>query len=95
MAHQTNNAFFFKLALVLSLVLMMSIAESVNLRVGFKKQDAADAVCNSVHGTESDETCSSVAQEFNLSLDEFLAINPNINCDSVFVGQRLCVDGSA
>ncbi|KAL1560713.1 hypothetical protein AAHA92_10895 [Salvia divinorum] len=92
MAQINNNSLFLKLALVLSLVLLISVAESVN--IGFGKQDAA-LVCNSVHGTVSDETCSSVAQDFKLSLDDFLAINPNINCDSIFVGQWLCVDGSA
>ncbi|KAL1555586.1 hypothetical protein AAHA92_11303 [Salvia divinorum] len=94
MAHQTSNALF-KLALVFTLVFMIiSTAESVNRGMGFKKQDA-DAVCNSVHGQVSGETCTSVAQDFSLSLEDFLAINPNINCDSVFVGQWLCVDGSA
>ncbi|CAI9102505.1 OLC1v1000786C1 [Oldenlandia corymbosa var. corymbosa] len=54
----------------------------------------ATPICKSVHGTELDETCTSVAQKFQLTFEAFLAINPNINCDSIFVGQWLCVKGT-
>ncbi|KAH6826279.1 hypothetical protein C2S53_012240 [Perilla frutescens var. hirtella] len=87
---QANNTLF-KLLLVLSLLLMISTTESI--RFGFGNQDSSP-VCNSVHGADSGETCSTVAQEFGLSLQDFLNINPNINCDAIFVGQWVCVDGS-
>nr|GLL43127.1 lysM domain-containing protein ARB_03442-like isoform X1 [Ipomoea trifida] len=51
----------------------------------------AKAECDQVYGQEFGDTCSSIADKFNLSLDSFLAINPNINCDSIFVGEWLCV----
>ncbi|KAL8472246.1 hypothetical protein ACS0TY_028831 [Phlomoides rotata] len=89
---QASNTMFFKLAIVLTLVLMISLTESRNLDTKSKNDDTL--VCNSVHGQVSGETCTSVAQDFGLSLDGFLEINPNINCDAVFVGEWLCVEAS-
>lgn len=51
----------------------------------------AKAECKVVYGQEFGDTCTSTAQKFSLSLDSFLAINPNLNCDSIFVGEWLCV----
>lgn len=62
--------------------------------VGFGKIDAATVSCDAIYGQEDGDTCFSVAQMFKLSLDSFLEINLNINCDAIFVGQWLCVDGS-
>ncbi|CAK9141559.1 unnamed protein product [Ilex paraguariensis] len=85
---------FFNLVLILSLLFMVSMAESRQLGIGFGKAKATP-VCNSVYGAEDGDTCISVAQKFKLSDDFFLKINPNINCDTIFVGQWLCTDGSA
>ncbi|CAN6571705.1 unnamed protein product [Malus baccata var. baccata] len=76
------------LILVLSLVLMISIAESRQLG---KK---GDVVCESVYGAEEGDTCESVIQKFKLTSDSFLSINPNLNCDNFFVGQWLCTEGT-
>lgn len=51
--------------------------------------------CDAVHGAKEGDTCFAVAQEFNLTLAQFTAINPNIDCEKVFVGQWLCVMGTA
>ena len=50
--------------------------------------------CDAVFGVGSGDTCFVVAQLFNLTADEFSTINPNLNCESLFVGQWLCVDGT-
>ncbi|ONI18656.1 hypothetical protein PRUPE_3G230600 [Prunus persica] len=90
----SKMALILNLILVLSLVLMISIAESrqVGMGIGGKKPAA---VCAAVYGAEEGDTCTSVSEMFNLSLDFFLSINPNINCDNFFVGQWLCTAGSA
>ncbi|KAM1919420.1 hypothetical protein ACFX15_023358 [Malus domestica] len=81
------------LILVLSLVLMISIAESRQLgTVGFGEK--GDVVCESVYGAEEGDTCESVIQKFKLTSDSFLSINPNLNCDNFFVGQWLCTEGT-
>ncbi|KAM5580909.1 hypothetical protein ABKV19_010230 [Rosa sericea] len=82
------------LILVVSLLLIISLAESKLLGVTFKDDNSA-IVCNSVYGAKAGDTCGSVVDKFELSLDFFLSINPNINCDSFFVGQWLCTDGTA
>lgn len=57
--------------------------------------DGFDADCNSVYGAEIGDSCNSVVEKFGLSsLDFFLSINPNCNCDAFFEGQWLCVDGN-
>ncbi|KAG8386916.1 hypothetical protein BUALT_Bualt03G0198600 [Buddleja alternifolia] len=89
-----SKSVFFILVLVLSFILMISVSESIPVGMGIGSEDSSP-VCNSVHGAESGETCSTVATEFNLSLQDFTNINPNINCDAIFVGQWLCIDGSA
>ncbi|MBA0628634.1 hypothetical protein Godav_023329 [Gossypium davidsonii] len=49
--------------------------------------------CVSIYGQQEGDTCFSITQAFNLTFDFFLQINPNLNCDTIFVGQWLCVDG--
>ncbi|KAK9924671.1 hypothetical protein M0R45_033025 [Rubus argutus] len=81
------------LLLVVSLLVMISVAHSKRLAVGFGGKNSA-AICNLIYGAEEGDTCSRVAQDFKLSLNFFLSINPNINCNSIFVGQWLCIDGT-
>lgn len=47
--------------------------------------------CNKVIGVQQGQTCSSIAQGSGLSQDDFLAFNPNINCNKIFVGQWVCL----
>ncbi|KAG2592209.1 hypothetical protein PVAP13_5NG531700 [Panicum virgatum] len=47
--------------------------------------------CSEVHGVQAGETCFTVAQAAGLTQDVFLGFNPNINCQSVFLGQWVCL----
>ncbi|CAN6702107.1 unnamed protein product [Malus baccata var. baccata] len=102
MAKSGNKmATLLNLILVLSLVLMISIAESRKLGISILMQCnvplefAEEAVaCDSVYGAEEGDTCESVIQKFQLGADFFLSINPNLNCDDFFVGQWLCTEGT-
>ncbi|PRQ21050.1 putative LysM domain-containing protein [Rosa chinensis] len=51
--------------------------------------------CDSVYGIKPTNQCSGIMQAFGLSADEFFAINPNLNCNAIFVGQWICISGSA
>ncbi|KAM5580873.1 hypothetical protein ABKV19_010202 [Rosa sericea] len=82
------------LFLVVALLLIISLAESKKLGIGFGGDNRA-VVCNSVYGAEAGDTCGSVVKKFKLTLQSFLNVNPNINCNSFFVGQWLCTDGTA
>ncbi|WJZ96277.1 hypothetical protein VitviT2T_014977 [Vitis vinifera] len=79
----------FNLVLMLSLLIFISMAESRIL--GAKK---ATPECDTVVGVESGDTCFDIAQKFQLTTDFFDSINPNLNCDALFVGQWVCVDGT-
>ncbi|KAM7490576.1 hypothetical protein LguiA_033497 [Lonicera macranthoides] len=85
---------FISLVLVLSFLLIISMADSRQLGVVSGKTEAATVSCDAVYGQKDGNTCYFVAQKFKLSTDSFLEINPNINCDAIFVGQWLCVYGS-
>ncbi|CAO1943404.1 unnamed protein product [Urochloa humidicola] len=47
--------------------------------------------CSKVHGVQQGETCFSIAQGTGLTQDNFLAFNPNINCQKLFIGQWVCL----
>ncbi|KDP26534.1 hypothetical protein JCGZ_17692 [Jatropha curcas] len=88
----TQTAIFFYFAVILSFLLIASFAEGRSLfGIGIK----AKPECDSVYGVNSGDTCFAVTQIFNLTTEFFDSINPNLNCTSLFVGQWLCVDGSA
>ncbi|XP_057731771.1 uncharacterized protein LOC130946896 isoform X1 [Arachis stenosperma] len=53
----------------------------------------AGPVCSSFHGVEIGETCDTIASRFEMSTADFLQLNPNINCSTMFVGQWVCVAG--
>ncbi|ESW31248.1 hypothetical protein PHAVU_002G222400 [Phaseolus vulgaris] len=75
----TSSALIFLSLLVMFLLVLTPAVEGVT--------------CNDVHGVEEGETCTSIFQGFNLQERHFLGINPNINCNFIFVGQWVCVDG--
>ncbi|KAK6932480.1 LysM domain [Dillenia turbinata] len=80
--------------LVLSLLLIVSVAESKRIgAIGFKKAEGTPT-CETVYSVVSGDTCSGIQQEFNLTEQFFDAINPNLNCDALFVAQWICVDGT-
>lgn len=51
--------------------------------------------CDTVVGVESGDTCFDIAQDFGLTTEFFNSINPNIKCDDLFVGQWVCIEGTA
>ncbi|KAJ7969393.1 Peptidoglycan-binding lysin domain [Quillaja saponaria] len=79
---------FLKLVLVSSFFVMMS--NNVIEGIGFEK-GTSTLECNTVYGALEGDTCTSVTQKFNLNPQFFLEINPNINCETIFVSQWLCL----
>ncbi|KAI3800342.1 hypothetical protein L1987_28432 [Smallanthus sonchifolius] len=49
--------------------------------------------CTSVVGVKNGDSCFGIAQAFQLSSGFFEYINPNLNCNKLFVGEWICVDG--
>ncbi|KAM5575273.1 hypothetical protein ABKV19_014294 [Rosa sericea] len=82
---------FLNVALVLCLFLIISSVESRKLISGGNGKPE----CDSVYGIKPTNQCTGIMQAFGLSADEFFAINPNLNCNAIFVGQWICISGSA
>ncbi|KAF9588324.1 hypothetical protein IFM89_008754 [Coptis chinensis] len=49
--------------------------------------------CKSVYGVHQGDTCFEIAQQLNMTIEYFNVINPNLNCNKLFIGQWVCVDG--
>ncbi|KAE8728801.1 hypothetical protein F3Y22_tig00004072pilonHSYRG00219 [Hibiscus syriacus] len=79
------------LVLIVAVMVLVSMAEGRRLVISRKSTPS----CVKVYGVESGDTCFSVTQTFNMTATFFYAMNPNLNCDSLFVGQWLCIAGSA
>ncbi|GAA0138970.1 hypothetical protein LIER_00610 [Lithospermum erythrorhizon] len=75
--------------LLLAFLLIISNAEC---RIS-PTEPAAFLSCTQVHGAEVGDTCTTIPQNFGLGAESFLEINPNMNCDNIFVGQWLCISG--
>ncbi|XVE80198.1 hypothetical protein DITRI_Ditri14bG0120400 [Diplodiscus trichospermus] len=79
--------------LIVALLVIVSMAES--REIGLLKGKKSAPSCNKVYGAVSGDTCFGVTNMFNLTTTFFDSINPNLDCDSLFVGQWLCVAGKA
>ncbi|KAF8011965.1 hypothetical protein BT93_I0175 [Corymbia citriodora subsp. variegata] len=86
-----KSAIFFNLVSILFFVLMISVAES--RVIGRVATSNPGLVCDKVVGVDGGDTCFSIAQQSQLSSVSFSSINPNLNCDALFVGQWLCISG--
>ncbi|OVA08002.1 Peptidoglycan-binding lysin domain [Macleaya cordata] len=95
MAKVSNKAaaMFFNLVLMISVLLIFSMAEG-RLLSGFGKAKATSPKCEFVVGVQSGDTCFDITQKFNTTAEFFTEINPNLQCDKLFVGQWLCVAGT-
>ncbi|KAI3466630.1 hypothetical protein Pfo_023293 [Paulownia fortunei] len=82
---------FLNFAMALTLLLMIiTMAESRSI---FGVKTSSKLSCDTVVGVKSEDTCFGIAKAYNLTETVFDAINPNLNCTALFVGQWLCVDG--
>ncbi|XVE81039.1 hypothetical protein DITRI_Ditri15bG0031000 [Diplodiscus trichospermus] len=89
----SKAAMLINLTLLLSLLLIFNMAESKFFGIGHLKAKKLTPTCLSIYGAEEGDTCFSITQAFNLTSDFFNQINPNLDCDQIFAGQWLCVDG--
>ncbi|KAL4338779.1 hypothetical protein HN51_049009 [Arachis hypogaea] len=76
--------------LISSFLLMMLLTPMV---AGQPTPSPRVPLCKVIHGVQQGETCASLTQDFSIDMPHFLQINPNINCNTIFVGQWVCVNG--
>ncbi|KAJ8549648.1 hypothetical protein K7X08_033355 [Anisodus acutangulus] len=86
------NMFLFLTFMILSCLLFITLAESNQVTNAVNRRRAL--TCLKVVNVKNGDTCFNVSKTFGLGSDVFNAINPNLNCTALFVGQWLCVDGT-
>uniref|UniRef100_M1C1H7 LysM domain-containing protein n=1 Tax=Solanum tuberosum TaxID=4113 RepID=M1C1H7_SOLTU len=79
--------------LILSLLLFITLVES-KITIHEGSSPKSEIECSKVVNVKDGDTCFDVSHTFGLGSDEFNAINPNLKCTALFVGQWLCVDGT-
>ncbi|XVF65614.1 hypothetical protein PTKIN_Ptkin09bG0263300 [Pterospermum kingtungense] len=89
----SNVAMYLNLLLLLSLLLILNMAESRLFLSRHAKARTLTPTCVNIYGAEEGDTCFGITQAFNLTSDFFNQINPNLNCDQMFVGEWICVNG--
>lgn len=52
------------------------------------------ATCQSFYTVVNGDICFSIAANFRITLDQIFSLNPNINCNNLQIGQRLCVSNT-
>ncbi|KAL3741950.1 hypothetical protein ACJRO7_017431 [Eucalyptus globulus] len=81
----------FKLLLVLSLVLVVFTAERKLMNVIVNDGVPQGAIqCKSLYSVQDGDTCDDLAQAFNLTMSTLNFLNPNLDCDNLFIGQWTC-----
>ncbi|KAK3011122.1 hypothetical protein RJ639_012681 [Escallonia herrerae] len=90
-----NNkaAMFFNLVLMISLLFIVSKVDSRTLGAGLTRGKPTPH-CDEVLSVESGDTCFAITQALNMTTAFFDAINPNLNCRNLFVGEWLCIAGT-
>ncbi|XWS27967.1 hypothetical protein CRYUN_Cryun25bG0025700 [Craigia yunnanensis] len=91
--YSNKSAMLTNFVLIVALLVIVSMAES--REIGLLKGKKSTPECNGVYGVVSGDTCFAVRKNFNLTTTFFESVNPNLECDSLFVGQWLCVAGKA
>ncbi|KAI4371691.1 hypothetical protein MLD38_010014 [Melastoma candidum] len=73
-------------SLVLAVVLATCMAVGDLNGMGVMDEKAPEQLglnCKTTYNVVAGDTCFDIAQQFNLTLAELLAINPGINCDDL------------
>ncbi|KAG5597035.1 hypothetical protein H5410_038267 [Solanum commersonii] len=89
---KANNYPINYLILVLSFLLILTSYQG--LAVFFKGTNIENPDCNRIYAAQAGDTCESLIKFFNLKAQDFSDINPNLNCDKIFVGEWLCTNGT-
>ncbi|KAK4368519.1 hypothetical protein RND71_012311 [Anisodus tanguticus] len=83
----------YKSTIVFSFVLLFILSISMAVAAGIGTNSAL--ICSKIYGTNIGDTCFSIMQQFSVTPDAFTTFNPNLNCDKMFVGEWICLDGSS
>ncbi|KAM3301747.1 hypothetical protein P3S67_016249 [Capsicum chacoense] len=80
------------LILVLSFLILLTPYQG--LAEFFKGTNIENPVCTRIHAAQAGDTCESLIEFFDLKAEDFNNINPNLNCNKIFVGEWICTNGT-
>ncbi|KAM3222056.1 hypothetical protein P3L10_021326 [Capsicum annuum] len=80
------------LILVLSFLILLTSYQGL-AGAFFKGTTIANPDCRNTYAAEAGDTCESLIEFFNLKAEDFSNLNPNLNCEKIFVGEWLCING--
>ncbi|KAL1560711.1 hypothetical protein AAHA92_10893 [Salvia divinorum] len=98
MANYAKAKAFLSIAAILLALVIVHVAESRALpKSGSDHRSKRKPIllCTEVYGAVDGDTCFSITKSFNLTSDFFTTMNPNLDCDKIFISQWLCVNGLA
>ncbi|KAM3222055.1 hypothetical protein P3L10_021325 [Capsicum annuum] len=95
MAKGSNNSIncYFNVALVLTFLLILTPSMG---RVFISNSEASQAIptCTTIYNVDTGDTCNNIIKLFDLRAKDFSSLNPNLNCDDLFVGEYVCLNGT-
>ncbi|TMW81532.1 hypothetical protein EJD97_009090 [Solanum chilense] len=80
--------------LILGLSFLLILTSYQGLAVFFKGTNIVNPDCTRIYAAQAGDTCESLIEFFDLNAQVFNDINPNLNCDNIFVGEWLCTNGT-
>ncbi|KAK4355876.1 hypothetical protein RND71_024847 [Anisodus tanguticus] len=83
----------YKSAMLFSIVLLFLL--SISMSESSWNWTNSALICSKIYGANIGDTCFSIMQQFSVTSEAFTTLNPNINCDKMFVGEWICLDGSS
>ncbi|KAM3395499.1 lysM domain-containing protein ARB [Capsicum galapagoense] len=86
-----KSAMFFNFVLFF----VFSISKEESRIVSLETGTNSALTCSKMYGANIGDTCFSIMQQFSVTPRAFATFNLNLNCDKIFVGQWICLDGSS
>ncbi|CAN4104895.1 unnamed protein product [Withania somnifera] len=90
---KANNCSVNHLTLVISFIIII-LTSYQGYAEFFKGTNIENPDCNSIYAAQTGDTCESLIETFNLKAEEFNSINPNLDCDKIFVGEWICANAT-
>ncbi|KAG5597036.1 hypothetical protein H5410_038268 [Solanum commersonii] len=92
MVKASNNSF--NKVLVLTFIFILSTPSLGRVLTSTNATPQAIPTCKTVNNVDTGDTCDNIIKFFDLEVEKFSSLNPNLNCDKLFVGEYVCLNGT-
>ncbi|MCD7472369.1 hypothetical protein HAX54_013593 [Datura stramonium] len=97
MVKASNNCYFNVALLVFITFLLILTTPSLGGRILISNNGTSSQAiptCTAVYNVDTGIICDNIIKSFDLKAEDFSSLNPNLNCDDLFVGEYLCLNGT-